>query len=526
MLAPPADEHGSLPSASFKFDVRPQMPAQQHPDGGLLTTEPLHSMPAQRVEAAAPASAQSASYEPWPAAHAHTAQGGAGAGRWYDGQGAQAHAQNGHAGGHTQQPYAGYTPTQHHPTAVPYPTSQPSALAAYTGWQAQQQPQHAYQPYHLPPIDAPNTQPNGSYESQQPATPALPSYAPPAYPRSDSYAPYSHPHPHPYNGSHSSTPADAPPAHLASSDAYRPPPYNLSLPSIAQSLAPSYGMRPYGQPPIDHSNPAVARYGPPQPHAAPTDANAVPGPSTAMSLSHQQQRSITPLAPSAPQANAADVGSAPNGFEDGFNGSRQGQAQPGRKRKEPKDAATRKYQCTECDQKFARPSALATHIVRPGPRRLPFGRRSCPLVETATADLFLSTRKTSTLAHFSRPQLTHTKEKRAFHSCSLPRATEAGLSELTEPVLSGSSVHLRHVQSRFRSHVQPSEALSGQGEYKHLTIFVPPETRWLTLLLALLAEPRTGAIARVFARQAHRLCQRPAATTVGRLARDRRSPEQ
>ncbi|BGP14297.1 hypothetical protein JCM10213v2_002242 [Rhodosporidiobolus nylandii] len=35
----------------------------------------------------------------------------------------------------------------------------------------------------------------------------------------------------------------------------------------------------------------------------------------------------------------------------------------GKKRKEPEDAAQRKYRCQECDQRFARPSALATHIL-------------------------------------------------------------------------------------------------------------------------------------------------------------------
>ncbi|GEM06987.1 zinc finger, C2H2-type domain containing protein [Rhodotorula toruloides] len=339
----------SASSASFAFEIQPaqHMPPQQQSDGGLLTTEPLHSMPAQRVEAGG---ASSTSYEPWQP-HGHSA---GGAGRWYEGQGGQAHQQDGHT---QQQAYAGYTPTQHLPTVVPYPTSQPSALAAYTGWQSHQQ-HTAYQPYHLPSIDAPNSQPNGAaYEPQQPVTLALPSYSTQSYSRTDSYASYTHPQPHSYSNSHSGTPSDTPPAHHPSNGAYRPPPFNLSLPSIAQSLPPAYGMGPYGQTSIDHTNPAMARYGPPHP----TDANAIPGPSTALSLSHQ--RSITPLAPSAPHLNAADVGTAPTGFEDGFNGSRQGQqGSAGRKRKEPKDAATRKYQCTECEQKFARPSALATHI--------------------------------------------------------------------------------------------------------------------------------------------------------------------
>ncbi|BGP01217.1 hypothetical protein NBRC10513v2_002168 [Rhodotorula toruloides] len=351
------DEHKPVlasPSASFAFDIQPKqlMPQQQQSDGGLLTTEPLHGMPAQRVEAAG---ASSTSYEPWQQQQSHAHSAGGAAGRWYEGHAAQ----NGgpHSTEHTQQqqPYAPYTPTQHLPTAVPYPTSQPSALAAYTGWQ--NHGQHApYQPYHLPPIDAPSSQPNGAQYEQ----PALSTYAQQPYPRNDSYAPYAQQHS--YSGSHSATPSDTPPAHLSSNDAYRPPPFNLSLPSIAQSLPPAYGMGSYGQAPIDHSNPAMARYGPPQPHAATTDANAIPGPSTALSLSHQ--RSITPLAPSAPHLNAAD---APNGVDDGFGGSsaRQGQGQSSstRKRKEPKDAATRKYQCTECDQKFARPSALATHIL-------------------------------------------------------------------------------------------------------------------------------------------------------------------
>ncbi|BGP06501.1 hypothetical protein JCM10049v2_002323 [Rhodotorula toruloides] len=361
------DEHKpslASPSASFAFDIQPkqlmpqQLPTQHQADGGLLTTEPLHAMPAQRVEAAG---ASTTSYEPWQqhASHSAAAAGGQ-AGRWYEGHAAQ------NGGAHTaehaqqQQPYATYTPTQHLPTPVPYPTSQPSALAAYTGWQ--NHGQHAsYQPYHLPPIDAPSSRPAGA-QYEQPVTPALSTYAQQPYPRSDSYAPYAQQHS--YSSSHSATPGDTPPAHLSSNDAYRPPPFNLSLPSIAQSLPPAYGMAGYGQAPIDHSNPAMARYGPPQPHAATTDANAIPGPSTAMSLSHP--RSITPLAPSAPHLNAAD---APrNGFEDGFGSSSARQGQQGgssgtTKRKEPKDAATRKYQCSECDQKFARPSALATHIL-------------------------------------------------------------------------------------------------------------------------------------------------------------------
>ncbi|GAA6051484.1 hypothetical protein JCM3770_004555 [Rhodotorula araucariae] len=35
----------------------------------------------------------------------------------------------------------------------------------------------------------------------------------------------------------------------------------------------------------------------------------------------------------------------------------------GKRRKEPKDLANRKYACNECDQRFARPSALATHVL-------------------------------------------------------------------------------------------------------------------------------------------------------------------
>ncbi|PRQ77839.1 hypothetical protein AAT19DRAFT_8907 [Rhodotorula toruloides] len=454
------DEHKPVlasPSASFAFDIQPKqlMPQQQQSDGGLLTTEPLHGMPAQRVEAAG---ASSTSYEPWQQQQSHAHSAGGAAGRWYEGHAAQ----NGgpHSTEHTQQqqPYAPYTPTQHLPTAVPYPTSQPSALAAYTGWQ--NHGQHApYQPYHLPPIDAPSSQPNGAQYEQ----PALSTYAQQPYPRNDSYAPYAQQHS--YSGSHSATPSDTPPAHLSSNDAYRPPPFNLSLPSIAQSLPPAYGMGSYGQAPIDHSNPAMARYGPPQPHAATTDANAIPGPSTALSLSHQ--RSITPLAPSAPHLNAAD---APNGVDDGFGGSsaRQGQGQSSstRKRKEPKDAATRKYQCTECDQKFARPSALATHIVR-CKRRSGFCPGEDPPLETLTL-IFSST----TLHFSSSSQTAHAHE--------------------------GKTVHLRHVQSRVCGHVQPPEALSGQ-------------------------EPRTGAIARVVARQTDRLEQRrwrPAPTKVERLACD------
>lgn len=45
-------------------------------------------------------------------------------------------------------------------------------------------------------------------------------------------------------------------------------------------------------------------------------------------------------------------------------GMRVGRGEP------PRDAANRRYKCEECHQKFARPSALATHIVRPGSLRL------------------------------------------------------------------------------------------------------------------------------------------------------------
>merc|ERR1719487_1462084 len=60
-----------------------------------------------------------------------------------------------------------------------------------------------------------------------------------------------------------------------------------------------------------------------------------------------------------------------------LNGIPAGTAQPNsRKRKEPKDAATRKYACNECEQKFARPSALATHILT-HTREKPFVCTTC-----------------------------------------------------------------------------------------------------------------------------------------------------
>lgn len=68
-----------------------------------------------------------------------------------------------------------------------------------------------------------------------------------------------------------------------------------------------------------------------------------------------------PLTASMPRANGAET---PSYAESISAAVPPGSAQPNsRKRKEPKDAATRKYACNECEQKFARPSALATHIV-------------------------------------------------------------------------------------------------------------------------------------------------------------------
>lgn len=77
---------------------------------------------------------------------------------------------------------------------------------------------------------------------------------------------------------------------------------------------------------------------------------------------YAKTRPPAPLTMSMPRQNNADR----KGYADELSNSiPAGSAQPNsRKRKEPKDAASRKYHCSECEQKFARPSALATHIVR------------------------------------------------------------------------------------------------------------------------------------------------------------------
>lgn len=135
------------------------------------------------------------------------------------------------------------------------------------------------------------------------------------------------------------------------------PPLTSSFPSEPFALTSAYPPASNGE----HSHHAAANgggYGVAQQDGIHLGGERIP----TLGEVYAKTRPTAPLMSSMPRANNADNQNYADGIS---NGIPAGSAQPNsRKRKEPKDAASRKYHCSECEQKFARPSALATHIVR------------------------------------------------------------------------------------------------------------------------------------------------------------------
>lgn len=135
------------------------------------------------------------------------------------------------------------------------------------------------------------------------------------------------------------------------------PPLTSSFPSEPFALTSAYTSASNGE----HSHYAAANgggYGTAQQDGLHLGGERIP----TLGEVYAKTRPAAPLTSSMPRANNADNQSYADGMS---NSIPAGSAQPNsRKRKEPKDAASRKYHCSECEQKFARPSALATHIVR------------------------------------------------------------------------------------------------------------------------------------------------------------------
>ncbi|GAA5951195.1 hypothetical protein JCM8115_005083 [Rhodotorula mucilaginosa] len=147
------------------------------------------------------------------------------------------------------------------------------------------------------------------------------------------------------------------------------PPLTSSFPSEPFALTSAYPPASNGE----HSHYAAANgggYGVAQQDGIHLGGERIP----TLGEVYAKTRPTAPLMSSMPRANNADN----QNYADGMtNGIPAGSAQPNsRKRKEPKDAASRKYHCSECEQKFARPSALATHILT-HTREKPFVCTTC-----------------------------------------------------------------------------------------------------------------------------------------------------
>ncbi|GAA6027814.1 hypothetical protein JCM8097_001731 [Rhodosporidiobolus ruineniae] len=249
---------------------------------------------------------------------------------------------------------------------------------------------------------------SSAYPQQFPPYPAYTAYPPP---------PPFPPAPYSQQSAFSSLDASAPPEQQPSSarigDLYQPQAHSTGalVPPPPPPMLTVESSDPYAYPPPPPSSTYPAYPTPPYgtPLSAParlhpaTDAGAIPGPSSSSS-SLSQQRAATdlnaaspaPYHPALPGTTGHSPGStafsAPSPFgylpkpvtgdamkgkaretERSVYGSHSAPptvsaaagatAGTGKKRRPPKDAASRRYACNECDQRFARPSALATHIL-------------------------------------------------------------------------------------------------------------------------------------------------------------------
>jgi len=272
--------------------------------------------------------------------------------------------------------------------AYPPPSNAHGGLHALAPVQYDWQPQpRPYTPYHLPPSVAPQGPPHpGLYSAYRTEyTPYVPpphaplTYQPlglptVAHPHAQQAPPYPHPPPPPppsdpsagsLSLSYPSLSSYARPTSLSTTNATRDGSRAVSAPSSPGSATPE-------------EPPALA-----EPHSPGRNGQFTRG----LSIELPAHRSVPPLIPALGHINSADVArgkAAPVGLDaaDGAGagaanggggaakrpaGAQDGKAfaPPAKRKKEPKDLASRKYACNECDQRFARPSALATHVVRP-----------------------------------------------------------------------------------------------------------------------------------------------------------------
>lgn len=248
------------------------------------------------------------------------------------------------------------------PQPVAGSSSSSSSPHPYLGMSRLQQqwakaPATQYQPYRMSIAPEPARASGGGESDREHPRMQPPSFAhyqpepsAPLLPPPSSY-PYS-------SGSH-------PPAH--SNSAYTQP-LSLTLPPLANSFpSEPFALTSTYPPPASSNGNHYRHYSNGQ---ASNDAgeqvehssNGHEQPS-GLTESYGSARQSGPLSISLPRANNADPASYAESLAAAVP---PGSAQPNsRKRKEPKDAASRKYACNECEQKFARPSALATHIVCP-----------------------------------------------------------------------------------------------------------------------------------------------------------------
>ncbi|GAA5910851.1 hypothetical protein JCM8208_001012 [Rhodotorula glutinis] len=255
-------------------------------------------------------------------------------------------------------------------------------------WQPHPRP---YTPYHLPPsvvaaAPPPQGPPHPSMYSAY-RTEYTPYVPPPHAPLT--YQPLlsavSHPHvqhPSPY----AAPPPPPPPSDPSAGS------LSLSYPSLSSYARPTSlsttnatrdGSRAVSAPSSPGSAPADEPPALAEPHS-PGQRDANGQFTRGLSIELAAHRSVPPLIPALGHINSADVArggkTAPGGALDadgGAAGAANGGATkrpagapdsksfapPAKRKKEPKDLASRKYACNECDQRFARPSALATHVL-------------------------------------------------------------------------------------------------------------------------------------------------------------------
>lgn len=323
-------------------------------------------------------------------------------------------------------------------------------------WQLRPRP---YTPYHLPSAAPPPPPAQGGslYAYRHEYSPYAPPHQLPPPPPAASHAPLTYqpllptlaPH------RHAQPPLEqAPPVYHHSSPAPLPS-LPLSYPSVSSyprrdSLSTTNATRDGSAAVSTPSSPgSAAPEEPPalvEPHSPGTRLNN----HAASAIELPAHRSVPPLIPALGHINSADVGrarviEADPGAAAGTKrvaAAPEGKvgAPPTKRKKEPKDLASRKYACNECDQRFARPSALATHVVRCRSPLVRWGR--------SEADKFLTdSSRTPRRSVRLRPRA----DLRRI-TCADPPSSSS-----LPPFLD--SLRLLHLQPRFRRHVQPPPSL-------------------------------------------------------------------